>query len=108
MLDLLRKRASFVSFSLPLTMALLLLLSFMACNRKEQPESAQAAPKTFASPDEAGKALADAATSQSRDAVLVIFGPGSADVVSSGDAAEDKTAMIAFAKAYQVMNRWRK
>src|SRR5271170_6992306 len=108
MLDLLRKRASFVSFSLPLTMALLLLLSFTACNKKEQPESAQAAPKTFASPDEAGKALADAAKSQSRDAVLVIFGPGSVDIISSGDVAEDKAAMNRFASAYQVMNRWRK
>jgi len=108
MLDLVRKRASFVSFSLPLTMALLLLLSFTACNKKEQPESAQAAPKTFASPDEAGKALADAAKSQSRDAVLVIFGPGSVDIISSGDVAEDKAAMNRFASAYQVMNRWRK
>jgi hypothetical protein len=108
MLDLVRKRASFVSFSLPLTMALLLLLSFTACNKKEQPESTQTAPKTFASPDEAGKTLADAAKSQSRDAVLVIFGPGSADIISSGDAAEDEAAMNGFAKAYQVMNRWRK
>jgi hypothetical protein len=108
MFDLVRNRVGFSSSLLPLTVGFVLLLSLTACNRKEQSESAQAAPKTFASPDEAGKALADAAKSQSRDAVLAIFGPGSANIISSGDAAEDKTALNGFAQAYQVMNRWRK
>ncbi len=108
MLDSMRTRAGFCSSSLLLALGFVFLLSFTACTKKEQPESAQAAPKSFASPDEAGKALADAAQSQSRDAVLAIFGPGSAEILSSGDATEDKAAMIGFAKAYQVMNRWRK
>ena len=34
--------------------------------------------------------------------------PGSADIVSSGNPAEDKAALTGFAQAYQVMNRWRK
>jgi hypothetical protein len=108
MLDSIRNRARSSSSSLLMTLGFVLLLSFTACNKKEQTESAQAAPKTFASPGEAGKALAEAAQSQSRDAILAIFGPGSAEILSSGDAAQDKAAMIGFAKAYQVMNRWRK
>jgi hypothetical protein len=91
-----------------LTMSLGLLLFLTACNQQGQHASEQAAPKTFASPADAGKALADAAKSQSQDTILVILGPGSADVISSGDAAEDKASLAGFAQAYQVMNRWRK
>jgi len=114
MFDSIRNRARFASPILYLTLGFVSLLSFTACNKKEQPESpanpesAQAAPKTFASPDEAGKALADAAKSQNQDAVLAIFGPGSAAIVSTGNPAEDKAALNGFAKDYEVMNRWRK
>ena len=101
MFDLSRKRIGF----LPLTLSFV-LLSFTAC-KKEQPET-QGAPKTFASPGEAGKALADATSSQNRDTILAIFGPGSVDIISTGIPAEDKSAMEGFTQAYQVMNRWRK
>src|ERR1700722_7146042 len=108
MLYLVRNRTGFARFFLSLTLGFGLLLSLTASNKKEQTTPAQAAPKTFAKPEDAGNALADAAKSQSQDQVLAILGPGSADIVSSGDAAEDKTALAGFAKAYQVMNRWRK
>ncbi len=108
MFDLIRNRARFASSFLYLTLGFVSLLSLTACNKKENPESAQAAPKTFASPDEAGKALADAAKSQNQDAVLAIFGPDSAMIVSTGNPAEDKAALNGFAKDYEVMNRWRK
>ena len=39
---------------------------------------------------------------------MAIFGPASAEILSSGDAAEDKASFDGFAQAYQVMNRWRK
>jgi len=91
-----------------LTMSFGLLLSLTACNQQGQPASVQAAPKTFASPAEAGKALADAAKSQNQDTILVILGPGSTDIISSGNAAEDKASLGGFAQAYQAMNRWRK
>jgi Protein of unknown function (DUF2950) len=83
-----------------------LLLSFSACNKQAPP--AEGAPKTFTSPEDAGKALAAAAKSQSQDAILAIFGPGSADVVTTGDPAADKAALDGFAHAYEAMNRWRK
>jgi hypothetical protein len=89
------------------TLGLCLLLSLTAC-KKQEPATNEAAPKTFASPDDARKALADAAKSQNQDALIAIMGPGSSDIVSSGDAAEDKASRDGFAQAYQVMNRWRK
>ncbi len=101
-------RYGFARYFFSLTMSFALLLSLAACNKQATTESEQAAPKTFASPAEAGKALADAAKSQSQDTILVILGPGSADIISSGNAAEDKASLGGFAQAYQVMNRWRK
>jgi hypothetical protein len=108
MFYLVPNRNSFASSFFSLTMSFALLLSLAGCNKQGQNASEQAAPKTFASPSEAGKALADAAKSQSQDTILVILGPGSADVISSGNAAEDKASLGGFAQAYQVMNRWRK
>jgi hypothetical protein len=80
------------------------LLPIAGCNR----QSAPVGPRTFASPDEAAKALVDATKAQDKDAVLGIFGPGSQDVLSTGDPAEDKASMAKFSQAYSVMNRWRK
>jgi len=40
--------------------------------------------------------------------VLAIFGPGSKDVIYSGDPTQDKDTAERFVSAYQVMNRWRK
>lgn len=85
-----------------------ILLSLAACNSKQEPASVQAGPKTFASPEDAGKALAAAAKSQNHDAILQIFGSGSADIISTGNAAEDKASLNGFAEAYQAMNRLRK
>jgi hypothetical protein len=81
-----------------------LFLSLAACNKP----SAPAGPKTFATPDEAGKALAQATATQDKNAILAIFGPGSEDILSTGDPAQDKEAMEGFTRAYGVMNRWRK
>jgi hypothetical protein len=108
MLNFVPNRNGFARSFFSLTMSFGLLLSLTACNQQGQPAAEQAAPKTFASPAEAGKALADAAKSQNQDTVLVILGPGSADIISSGNAAEDKASLGGFAQAYQAMNRWRK
>jgi Protein of unknown function (DUF2950) len=108
MSSLVSSRFGFASSLLSLGLGFGLLLSLTACKKQEQSAPAEASPKTFASPQDAGNALADAAKSQNTDAVLAIFGPGSAEVISSGDAAEDKAQLNGFAQAYQVMNRWRK
>jgi Protein of unknown function (DUF2950) len=93
------------------TLALLaLLVSFVACSKPEKTAETPtlAAPKTFASPEDAGKALLEAAKSQNQDAMLAVFGPESKDVIYSGDAAADKAALEGFVSDYGVMHRWRK
>jgi len=87
----------------------LLTMVLPACQRKG-PAAAGAArgQSTFASPEDAAKALVDAAKNNSQDQLLAIFGPESKDVIFSGNAAEDKASFAQFASAYGRMNRWRK
>jgi hypothetical protein len=95
-------------------LALLALSVFLAsCTKSEKPASekpaaTEAAQKTFASPDDAGKALAEAAKADDHNALVQLFGPGSKDVIFSGDATQDKLSLQNFATAFQTMNRWRK
>jgi hypothetical protein len=79
------------------------LLSLVACNKSNKPSYRQ-----FASPDDAGNGLQEAVKSGDQNAVLAIFGADSKDVISSGDAAQDKATAGAFVAAYEVMHRWRK
>jgi hypothetical protein len=96
-------------WSVPVAL-LALLVSFVACSKPEKTAETptQAAQKTFASPEDAGKALLEAAKSQNRDAMLALFGPESKDVIYSGDAAADKAALEGFVTDYDAMHRWRK
>jgi hypothetical protein len=107
MFDLVRNRASLGRF-LVLVVGAATLLSIWGCNKNEQASPAQATAKTFASPDDAGKGLFEAAKSGNQETVLAIFGPGAKELVYTGDAAEDKASLDGFVRAYQVMNRWRK
>lgn len=84
-----------------------MLLLIAAC-QKEVAGSAQTSAATFATPEEAGKALAVAARSQDKKEILQIFGASSADFLSSGDPVEDKASLSGFVAAYQTMSRWRK
>jgi len=63
---------------------------------------------TFATPEDAGKALLAAAQSGNADTVLAIFGPDSKNVIFSGDAVQDKNNADRFSTEYGVMHRWRK
>jgi hypothetical protein len=58
-----------------------LTISLSSCKKQESPAATEAAQKMFTSPDEAGKALADAAKADDRNVLLAIFGPGSKDVI---------------------------
>jgi hypothetical protein len=82
---------------------LALFLPLVACNKTVKPSV-----RTFASTDEAGTALLEAAKSGDRNALLAIFGPDAKDLLDSGDATEDKDAIDGFVAAYPVMHRWRK
>jgi hypothetical protein len=65
---------------------------------------AQVKQKTFASAEEAVKALIDAAKAGNQEELMAIFGPAAKDVLSSGDAVEDKAVRERFLKAYEAKN----
>ena len=63
--------------------------------------------ETFATPDEAGDALLQAAKSGDQNQVLAVFGPQAKNVIFSGDATQDKAAIDAYVQRYGTMHRWR-
>ena len=52
--------------------------------------------KTFAAPGEAVQALVAAARANDLKAMLALLGPGAKDIVSTGDAAEDRATYQRF------------
>jgi hypothetical protein len=94
-------RVVFATRLLPLA----LIIPLTACNTNKQPDKPLI--KTFASPDDAGDAAIAAAKSGDRSTILAIFGPGSEDVLYSGDLVDDKNMAGIFATKYGTMHRWR-
>jgi DUF2950 family protein len=78
-----------------------LLTGLVATGAKGQ----QPGQKTFASPEEASKALYAAAQSNDQKAMLDLLGPEGKQVVSSGDDAEDGRSRANFTKRYDEMSR---
>jgi hypothetical protein len=91
------------------TRALLLALtiSSVGCS-KPAATSQQPQLKTFATPDDAGTALIATAEAGDRATLVAIFGPDSKEMLSSGDAVQDKNDADAFTSKYEVMHRWRR
>ncbi len=83
-------------------MVLTLLIFLTACSKPEKPPF-----RVFASAGDAGTALLEAAKSGDQNALLTIFGTDARDLISSGDAVQDKAAVDGFVAAYPVMHRWR-
>src|SRR4051794_25154990 len=83
-----------------IVLALIVLLA--SCSKPGKPT-----PKAFASPDEAGDAVVQAAKSTDQTAALAIFGQESKDLIYSGDAVQDNLAAASFLDRYQTMHRWR-
>src|SRR5947209_16324361 len=52
--------------------------------------------ETFATPDEAAQALLHAAENDDSSALLALFGPGSNELVNSGDPVQDKNRRAEF------------
>src|SRR5580765_6160049 len=82
---------------------LALIIPLAGCNKSDQPSL-----KVFASPEEAGAALLAAGKSGDQNSLLAIFGPDSKEIISSGDAVQDKAVVDAFIASYEEMHRWRK
>jgi hypothetical protein len=85
-----------------LTVAVIVALS-VGCKKSEQ---AAAGPKTFASQEDASKAVYDAAKAGDNNTLLTIFGPDSKDLLFSGDAVQDQAALRKFTTSYDQMHRW--
>jgi hypothetical protein len=80
------------------------VMFFPGCS---QSGPAAAGPKLFATPEDAGKSLYDAAKSGDTNALLATFGPEAKDLIYSGDAVQDKAAFNTFTAAYDQMHRWK-
>jgi Protein of unknown function (DUF2950) len=83
-------------------------LSLAGCHKKPAAGHADPGQETYASLEDAGKALAGAARSGNEQQLREVFGPNARDILYSGDAAQDKADMAEFAAAYAQMNRWRR
>jgi Protein of unknown function (DUF2950) len=82
---------------------LALIIVIAGCNKSNTPSY-----KVFASPDDAGNGLLQAAQSGDLNAVLAVFGPDSKNIIFSGDEVQDKATVNKFVEAYGVMHRWRR
>jgi len=61
--------------------------------------------RTFSSADEAVKSLVAAIRADDEKEMLAILGPGSGELISSGDEAADRTGREKFTRAYDQMNK---
>jgi len=93
----------------PAIWAVLLVLasSLVACSKPQSVTPQTPAPRTFASPAEAGAALFEAAKSSDQPALLAIFGPDAKEILFSGDSVRDEENRKDFIAAYKQMHRWR-
>lgn len=69
-------------------------------------QAQEAGQKTFASPEDAGKALDQAVQSPGTTDDLGVLGAAAANIVSSGDDVQDNNNRETFLKRFQQMNRW--
>jgi hypothetical protein len=91
-----------------LLLTLALALVFAVASALSPPDSAaataKAKQKTFASPEEAVKAMVDAMKAGDKAQLSAIFGPGAESVISSGDDVVDKGERERFLKNYEEKN----
>jgi len=62
--------------------------------------------KTFATPQEAGKALHEAVKANDSPAILAVLGQSASSVIASGDEVQDKNNAEMFLRRFEQMNRW--
>jgi Protein of unknown function (DUF2950) len=107
MTDVLRKRNFLGTYLAIFVVAAALAASLTACSKPENSTSEKIVQRTFASPEDAGAALFEAAKSGDQAALLAIFGPDATAVVGTGDPVKDKDARQGFVASYAQMHRWR-
>lgn len=90
---------------------LLLVLALTAvpwCGCKKAIPELSAGPKSFVTPESAGKAVYLAAKAGDTNAMVGIFGPEQQGYLTTGDAEQDRLAYEEFAADYAQMHRWAK
>src|SRR5262245_44575264 len=85
-----------------------IIISLASCRKPEKVAAVNEPQKTFASPQEAGNALLEAAKSGNQAALIEIFGPNSREILFIEDSGKDAKGLKDFAAAYETMNRWGK
>ena len=84
---------------------LLFSVLFVPMALSQTPAAEGPAHETFASPEEAVKAMVEALKANDTKALAGIFGPGSEDFISSGDPVADKAEHERFINSYEQRNR---
>src|SRR5271169_201119 len=105
MTDLKTKAGKFGSRDVFFPALLAMTILSVGCKNSERTATG---PRTFASREDATKAVYDAAKAGDSNTLLVIFGPDAKDLLFSGDPVQDKAALAKFTADYDQMNRWRK
>lgn len=80
-------------------------LILAACVKQEQSQGATSGSLAFATPEEAVTALGAAAEKQDVAELRRLFGPGTDDLLSSGDDVADRAARQAFVTRFQAKNQ---
>jgi len=77
----------------------------MVCTTFTHANAADIKQKSYASPEEAVKALIDAVKANNNQELLAIFGPEGKEIISSGDEVADKNAREKFLSDYEQKNK---
>jgi Protein of unknown function (DUF2950) len=80
----------------------------LLCGCKKMVPEVATGPKSFSTPESAGQAVYLAAKAGDTNAIIGIFGPQEREVLTTGDAEQDKLAYEEFAADYEQMHRWSK
>ena len=105
--DELRNRNSLGMYLAIFAAAAALMASLTACSKPGNNISERIVQRTFASQEDAGAALFEAAKSGDQAALLAIFGPDATAVVTTGDPVKDREVRQGFVDSYAQMHRWR-
>jgi hypothetical protein len=92
----------------PIVLIVMLAILIVITGSQGIARAAEQQQKTFKSPDAAVKALVDATSANDVKALEALFGPGSQDLISSGDDVDDTRGREMFVKAYGDAHRLEK
>ena len=95
---------SMVRFGMAALIAIPLILTAFCLNVFAVEKAKKSVQETFASPEEAAKALGAAISADDVNRLLAILGPGGAPLISSGDDVADREGREKFSRMYEEKN----